>query len=122
MVDQDIGRTTLVCTWFFTALATFSVVILALNIRHMRRSNLGDYLVFISFAIALVLVIQTTWAVLDEGQGAHESELGRSGDFAVVAKVRDTLSHSPFNIIRPLYTDQRRAYSPTNSSGASSTL
>ncbi|KAH8690657.1 hypothetical protein BGW36DRAFT_389127 [Talaromyces proteolyticus] len=85
MADLDIGKTTLVCSWFFTVLATASIVIQALHIRHVRHSDLGDYLVLISFAIAVILVIQTTWAVLDKGQGVHESELV-SSDFATVAK------------------------------------
>ena len=45
-----------------------------------------DYALVTALLIAVILVAQTTWAILDEGQGRHISEVPRS-KLALVAKV-----------------------------------
>ena len=84
----DLGRTTIVCSWTFTALATLGVCAQLSEIRHhgLGYVKLDDYLIIISFMIALILVSQTTWAILDEGQGKHAEGKSRT-QLAMIAKV-----------------------------------
>ncbi|OKL55543.1 hypothetical protein UA08_09235 [Talaromyces atroroseus] len=88
MASSSIARTTLVCSWLFTALATLSVLIQVLHMQKRHSVGLDDYILFIAFGISILLVAQTTWAVVDEGQGVPESELlGHPyDDFKIVAK------------------------------------
>lgn len=90
MANSTIGNTTLICSWLFTALATVSIAIQALHIREMEGADISDYFILATFFISIFLVVQTTWAMLDEGQYVHESDLVTQ-QFAVAAKVS---SHS----------------------------
>jgi hypothetical protein len=73
---------------------------------HKRRSvGLDDYILFIAFVISIVLVAQTTWAVLDEGQGVPESELLNHphGSFTMVSKVSSShISSIPLYLIHKI--------------------
>jgi hypothetical protein len=90
MASSTIGNTTLICSWLFTALAMVSIAIQALHIRERKGADASDFFIFAAFFVSIFLVVQTTWAVLDEGQGVHQSNL-ETQQFAVVAKVS---SHS----------------------------
>ena len=48
--------------------------------------GLDDYILMLSFLITVVLVVQTTWAIVDEGQGKHIDKESRT-EFAKVAHV-----------------------------------
>lgn len=89
MANSDFARTTLICSWLFAALATISIIIQVLSI-HQRRAHVGidDCLLFTAYLLSVLLVAQTTWAVVDEGQGMHEADLSHHSQFGVVAKVR----------------------------------
>jgi hypothetical protein len=88
MAKSNIARTTLICSWLFAALATMSIIIQVLSI-HARKARIGidDYLLFTAYLVSVLLVGQTTWAVVDEGQGMHESDLSHHNQFGIVAKV-----------------------------------
>lgn len=75
MANSDIARTTLICSWRFVALATISIIIQGPSI-HQRRAHVGidDWLLSTAYLVSVLLVSQTTWAVVDEGQGMHEAE------------------------------------------------
>jgi hypothetical protein len=88
MAYSNIARTTLICSWLFAAFSTISIIIQALSI-HQRRAHTGidDYLLFTAYLLSVLLVAQTTWAVVDEGQGLHEADLSHHSHFGIVAKV-----------------------------------
>lgn len=88
MTNSDIARTTLICSWLFASLATISITIQGLSI-HQRRAHIGidDCLLFTAYLVSVLLVAQTTWAVVDEGQGVHEADLSHSSQFGIIAKV-----------------------------------
>lgn len=87
MAYSDIARTTLICSWLFTGLATISITIQILSIHHRRMIGIDDYLLFTAYLISVLLVAQTTWAVVDEGQGEHEDDVSNHSQFGIVAKV-----------------------------------
>ena len=61
---------------------------LLLYVRSLKRVPLGidDYMLLLAFIIALILVTQTTWAIVDEGQDKHLNEISGSR-LALVFKV-----------------------------------
>ena len=66
------GHTTIVCSWTLAALACVGMYL----VHRAHRSNnnpygLDDYALIIAFFITTLLVAQTTWAIIDEGQGSH---------------------------------------------------
>ena len=81
---RDLGRTTIVCSWIFTALA--GVAVWAQFVKARRFMQTDDFLIFGAFVIALVLVAQTTWAILDEGQGEHVIDESQT-HLALIARV-----------------------------------
>lgn len=92
MQNSGIARTTLICSWLFAGLATTSIIIQVLNVRKRsdgggRGFGIDDYLLFTAYLASVLLVAQTTWAVVDQGQGVHESDLSHHSEFGVVAKV-----------------------------------
>ena len=50
--------------------------------------GLDDYILIVAFLLSVALVIQTTWAIYDEGQDRHISEVPRT-QAALIAKVLD---------------------------------
>ena len=82
------GRTTIICSWIFTVFAILAMGLMppARRIQN-RKLGLDDYMIIIAFVITLVLVAQTTWAILDEGQGNHVENETRT-QLAMVASVR----------------------------------
>lgn len=73
--SSNIGNITLIGGWISGG---FAIVFLGLVIISRLISNrhfgLDDFLLGFATLIALVLAGQTTWAVLDEGQGQSEKE------------------------------------------------
>lgn len=89
---SDVALATVVCTYVFTLLATISLSIHAyyrLMVRHEVEAE--DFLTLIAFIVSLALVGQITWAVIDEGQGEHMSDVTGS-QFEHAAKVVNSLS------------------------------
>ena len=85
---EGIALATVVCSWTFTALVFLALALqfYALWYVHPARGIGGlDYATWLVFICSLALVCQTTWAVVDEGQGKH-SEDETSSQFELVAK------------------------------------
>ncbi len=45
--------------------------------RKFQRRNLGrdDFIIFVAFAITIALVVQTTWAIVDDGNDKNIGEV-----------------------------------------------
>ena len=82
-MSENIGLITLVCSWTFTAIATLVVglTILVIKIRNVSF-RLDDY---VQIAAYFITVGQTTWAIVDESQDKHVTEITHS-QLALVAK------------------------------------
>lgn len=87
MAYSDIAYSTLVCSWLFTGLATISIIAQVLSVHRRRDIGIDDYLLFTAYFVSVLLVVQTTWAVVDEGQGEHEADVSHQSQFGIVAKV-----------------------------------
>ena len=75
----NIAIITLVCGWVFTALAILAVFLLCWSMRLRHRSpETGDYCLFGALILAIVLVGHTSWAIIDEGMGYHQTTLSKS--------------------------------------------
>lgn len=83
--SSDIGRATLICGWLFGSLAILSVC-LAMWIRLKMQGHCGldDIILWITTIISVALLIQTTWAIVDKGQGQHIENESRSGTILVI--------------------------------------
>ncbi|KAI1110700.1 hypothetical protein F5Y14DRAFT_428075 [Nemania sp. NC0429] len=77
----SIGQLTIILGWVLTALALLSVILYmwSKTVRDMSViESFDDILLYLSFILALALMCLTTWAVLVEGQGRHQSAESRS--------------------------------------------
>ena len=85
--DPNISIITITCSWVFTALATLSLGLMVWA-RRLTNCRLGadDYILIVAFIITIVLVVQITWAILDEGQDRHIAEVPRT-QLALIARV-----------------------------------
>ncbi|KAI1770233.1 hypothetical protein F4818DRAFT_274425 [Hypoxylon cercidicola] len=76
---SDVALATVICTYIFTFLAIVSLAIQTFEtINRWRKFELEDLLTWIAFIISLALIGQITWAVVDESQGQHMSNVTRS--------------------------------------------
>lgn len=83
----NIPLITVVCCWLFTTLALSAVGIQLYVCSYIRRHvGIDDICLFSATIIAVILVIQTTWAVVDDGQGMHANG-DSSNKLRLVAKV-----------------------------------
>ena len=84
----NIAVITIVCGWAFTAVATACMCLLIWS-RRISGNSLGkiDYLTIIAFIIAVILVIHTTWAVVDEKLGRN-IDMVSSKDRSRIPRVR----------------------------------
>ncbi|KAI1655627.1 hypothetical protein F4813DRAFT_366676 [Daldinia decipiens] len=85
LTTSNVALATIVCTYVFTFLALLSSAIHVFMCIKKSRLSWDDISTFIAFAMTLGLVCQTTWAVIDEGQGQHVSDVTRS-QFELTAK------------------------------------
>ena len=83
-VGPDLGRATIICSWVFAALAGIGVCTQIVKARTSVKAD--DILIFSAFVVSLMLVAQTTWAVIDEGQGEHVNNQLRT-HLALIARV-----------------------------------
>ncbi|KAI0486461.1 hypothetical protein F4859DRAFT_371401 [Xylaria cf. heliscus] len=82
----SVGWLTIILGWVLSALALLSVTIYIWSkIINRAAHHLDDVLLYLSLLISLVLMSVTTWAVVVEGQGRHQSAESRS-QFDLVAK------------------------------------
>ncbi|KAI0459328.1 hypothetical protein F5B21DRAFT_456302 [Xylaria acuta] len=82
-----VGWLTIILGWVLTALALLSVMlyIWSKSVNRIPPHRLDDILLYLSFVLSLALMSLTTWAVVVEGQGLHQSAESRS-QFELVAK------------------------------------
>ena len=64
----NIAVITIVCSWVFFGVAVLAIFLLVWS-RHITGTilRLDDYITLAACTVTLALVVQTTWAVLDEG-------------------------------------------------------
>jgi hypothetical protein len=87
LTNSTVALATIVCSYVFTAVAVLSVLIhIVHTLKKFGRFHVDDYLIVSAFILALALVAQITWAVIDEGQGQHLSNVARS-QLNIMAKV-----------------------------------
>jgi hypothetical protein len=69
-------------------LACISTIVQILWLSRFKKSRpgVGDVCVWVAFVVGIVLVAQTTWAIVDEGSGKHQFDIAQQ-NLAAVAKV-----------------------------------
>lgn len=84
---SHIGVTTIASSW---TLAVIALLAVAIETRHRfeRKVRLGidGFSLILATTISIILTAQTTWAIVDEGQGEH-TEFETSNEIALIAKV-----------------------------------
>ena len=70
--EFNIGRATLICGWTLAAIA-LDFLLITMWASHVRFGHLrlDEYMQVVATVISLALLIQSTWAVIEEGQGQH---------------------------------------------------
>lgn len=87
LANSTVATATIVCSYVFTAVAVLSVILhIVYTLKRHHRLHVDDYLIVSALILALALVAQITWAVIDEGQGQHLPNLARS-QLNIMAKV-----------------------------------
>ena len=84
---SNIAIITIVLSWTFTLLAFLSLLLL-FYARHTLAIILGadDIVLIVAFVLIVLLVSQTTWAIVDEGQGRHITDVSTK-QISLVARV-----------------------------------
>jgi hypothetical protein len=91
---NSLAFTTLVLSWLFVGLACLSVAaILTSTIINSHSIRTSEIFLVASLVVGIVLVAQTTWAIVDEGGGKHQRELSNRR-ISELAKVRTLLFRS----------------------------
>ncbi|MCJ1295696.1 hypothetical protein MMC34_007260 [Xylographa carneopallida] len=77
--ESNIGAVTIICGWVLSGLATIAVSLM-IWARRLCLVRLGadDYILITAYIMTIVLVAQTTWAIIDEGQGQHVADVPRT--------------------------------------------
>ena len=82
----ELARQTIIWSWICTGFA-FLMTSLNISARILRKVvGADDILIAIALVIGIVLVCQTTWAIVDEGQAEHQEDLS-SSQVTLAAKV-----------------------------------
>ena len=85
--ESDVAVNTIICATVFSAFAVlFITIYIVENIKNSKGYQFQDYMTLTAFALTIILVGQSIWAVVDEGQGQHASRV-EPGKFEVTAKV-----------------------------------
>lgn len=76
-------------------LACVSTIAQILWLSRFKKSSpsVGDVCVWAAFVVGIVLVAQTTWAIIDEGSGKHQSDIEQQS-LAAIAKVNHKTASS----------------------------
>ncbi|KAL8953265.1 MAG: hypothetical protein Q9222_000870 [Ikaeria aurantiellina] len=84
----NIALITIVCGWVLTILAYIAILFL---IRSSRSTTLhlgsSDYFTFLAFAIAVALVVHTTWIIHNEGFGTQDGNISASRRAALIKSI-----------------------------------
>ena len=70
---------TLASSWAATAAAAM-VLVTMITVRRMQEFSLmsHDVLIILAWLLGVGLIAQTTWAIINEGQGEHQQDLQMS--------------------------------------------
>lgn len=83
----DIALITIACGWTFVGIALLGVSLLIWS-RRIKKIGLGldGYLTTLALLTTMALMVQTTWAIVVEGQDNHEAEV-KGTKFTLVVRV-----------------------------------
>ena len=83
----NIAVITIICSWTFLAIALLGASLLVWA-RRIQKNRLGldDYLTLLALATTVALIMQTTWAIVDEGEDDYDAEVSKT-KFALVVRV-----------------------------------
>ena len=91
----DIALITLICGWTFFAAALIGVSLVLWWLRATnRRIGSDQYITVLALMTSLVLMAQTTWAIVDEGQDDHELEISKTRLALVVRVCQSALARN----------------------------
>ena len=83
----NIALITIICGWIFTTIALLVVsLMLWARVKATRELGIDDYLTTLALAINTAIMMQITYAIVDEGQDKHEAEVPRT-KFALIVRV-----------------------------------
>jgi hypothetical protein len=91
----SLAKTTIIISWLMVGVAFLSTTIHVIWIRRIRKDYPGvsDICVWLALFFGIILVVQTTWAVVDEGSGKHQWDISQQ-NIPAVAKVKSkTISY-----------------------------
>jgi hypothetical protein len=82
-----LAKTSVVVSWLLVGLACLTTTA-QLVWRRSREIKypVADGCMCVALFVGTLLVVQTTWAIVDEGAGRHQSDM-KQGSIAAVAKV-----------------------------------
>ena len=90
----NIALITIICTWVFTTIAIIAISChIWGRVTIIRQFKADDYVLVVAFAITLVLVAQTTWAIVHDSQDKHIANTPRSR-LASIFKVSSSIINS----------------------------
>jgi hypothetical protein len=83
-----LARVSIIVSWIAVGLACTSTVVHVVWLFRIRKAGprVPDYCVWLALVVGIVLVAQTTWAMVDEGSGRHQWDIEQQ-NVAAVAKV-----------------------------------
>jgi len=82
-----LARTTIIVSWLMVGLACMSTIAQLVWLRTKKLNfSVADGCICVALVIGIALVAQTTWAIVDEGAGKHQTDLA-AGNVAAVAKI-----------------------------------
>jgi heme/copper-type cytochrome/quinol oxidase subunit 4 len=89
-----LAKTSIILNWLVVGLACSSTIVHLIWLLRIRKSRprVADICVWLALFFGIVLVAQTTWAIVDEGSGRHQWDVSQQ-NMAAIAKVRDRVVH-----------------------------
>jgi heme/copper-type cytochrome/quinol oxidase subunit 4 len=87
-----LARVSIIVSWIAVGLACTSTVVHVVWLLRIKkeRPRVPDFCVWIALVVGIVLVAQTTWAMVDEGSGRHQWDIEQQ-TVAAVAKASQRL-------------------------------
>ncbi|KAH5527066.1 hypothetical protein HBI39_234960 [Parastagonospora nodorum] len=85
----SLAITTIITSWLVVGLAFLSTIMHLVWLLRIKKGkpDASDICVWLALLFGIILVAQTTWAVVDEGSGRHQWDISQQNVFAV-AKAR----------------------------------
>jgi hypothetical protein len=103
-----LARTSIIVSWIAVGLACISTVVhfIALLIRR-GQVRVPDFCVWLALIVGIVLVAQTTWAIVDEGSGRHQWDISQQNVAAIAKVSRRVVCHRYSTDANPVAHHQR---------------